>query len=45
MLQPIYQKTATTSAAEMDEAEEQDFEGVAEGEEQSNEDEEYDTGT
>ena len=42
---PYTQKTATTPAAEMDEAEEQDFEGVADAEEQSEEDEEYDTET
>ena len=44
MLQPICQNTATTSAAEKDEAEEQDIEGVAQDEEESDEDEEYDTG-
>ena len=42
---PYTQKTATTPAAEMDEAEEQDFEGVADAEEQFEEDEEYDTET
>ena len=42
---PYTQKTATTPAAEMDEAEEQDIEGVADTEEQFEEDEEYDTET
>jgi len=46
MLQPIAtQKMAPTQAGEMDEAEEQDFEGVADIEEWSEEDEEYDTET
>ena len=39
------QKTATTPAVEMDGAEEKDFEGVADVEEQSDEDEDYDTKT
>ena len=42
---PYTQKIATTPAAEMDEAEEQDLVGVADAEEQSEEDEEYDTET
>ena len=42
---PYSQKTATTPAAEMDEAGKKDFEGVVDVEEQSDEDEEYDTET
>ena len=45
MLQHIYPETATTPAAEMDEAEEHHFEGDAEAEEQFDKEEEYDTKT
>ena len=40
---PYTQKTAATPGVEMDEAEENDLEGVADVEEQSDEDEDYDT--
>ena len=42
---PYTQKTATTPVVEMDEAEEKDFQGVADVEEQSEEDEDYDIET